>query len=347
MADASVRVAGAPLDDGWQGTLTLAGTLAGQPLAGTARPVASADGLAFPAIDLTIAENRITGARDAEADGLFTGTLDIDAPNLRTLAAVALVEATGAATARATFTPENGRQGLTVTFSGARYRGRHGVRQHVEGEARIDDLFGAPSISGRADLGSVNVGTLAIDTAAITAEVVDGATGFKASAAGPDLTLTGTGSLSGEAGATRAASTPSSGTAFGFPVDLAAPTAVTDRERRDAPRRRQPRRRRRNGRGRGHGVAEPRPPLAIDEVAGSFVDEFVPGLAAGGTISGNATVTGTPDAPAFAWTATWTDFAMRCHPLDRPAAARGRRRAARARRRRPRSRPRRPAAACR
>lgn len=311
VADASVRVEGAPLDDGWQGTLTLGGTLAGQPLAGTARAeVAAGGGLSLPAIDLTIAENGITGAVTQTADGLFTGTLDVEAPNVQTLAAMGLLDATGAATARATLTPDNGRQGLAVTFSGRDIALDTVTAGHVEGEAQIGDLFGTPSISGRADLGSVSVGTLAIDTAAISAEVVGDATRFTASAAGPDLTLTGTGSLSGEGGATTVGIDSLAGTAFGFPVDLAGPTAVTvaDGEVRlggvnlAAG----------GGQVTVEGVVSPNLDLrvAIDGVAGSFVDEFVPGLAAGGTITGTAAVTGTPDAPVIAWTATWTDFAI-------------------------------------
>ncbi len=311
VVDASVRFEGAPLDEGWQGTLTLGGTLADQPLAGTARAeVGAGGGLSLPAIDLTIAENRITGAVTQTDDGLFAGTLDIEAPNVQTLAAMGLVDATGAATARATLTPDNGRQGLAVTFSARDIAVDTVTAGHVEGEAQIADLFGTPTISGRADLGSVSVGGLAIDTAAISAEIVDGATRFTASAAGPELTLTGTGRLSGQAGATSVGIDTLSGTAFGFPVDLAAPTAVTVA----------------NGEVRLGGVnlaagggqvtveGTVSPDLdlrvAIDGVAGSFVDEFVPGLAADGTISGTATVTGTPDAPDLAWTATWTDFAI-------------------------------------
>ena len=71
IADASLRFEGAPTDSGWQGALTLGGTLAGQPLAGTARAeVAAGGGLSFPDIDLTVAENRITGAVAQTADGL-------------------------------------------------------------------------------------------------------------------------------------------------------------------------------------------------------------------------------------------------------------------------------------
>lgn len=311
VADASVRFEGAPGDDGWQGALTLGGTLASQPLAGTARAEIGADGgLSLPEIDLNVAGNRITGAVTRAADGLFSGSLDVEAPNIQTLAAIALLDATGAASARATLTPENGRQGVAVTFSGSDIGLDTVTAGHVEGEARIADLFGAPTISGRADVGSVKVGGLAIDTAAISAEVVGDTTRFTASAAGPDMTLTGTGSLSATAGTTRVSIDSLAGTAFGFPVDLAALATVTvaDGETRlsDV----------RLAAGGGQvsvdGAVSPNLDLrvAIDTVAAAFIDEFVPGFDAGGTISGNATVTGTPDAPAFAWAATWTDFVI-------------------------------------
>ncbi len=172
IADASVRFEGAPTEGGWQGTLTLGGTLAGQPLAGTARAEVADGGLSFPDINLTIAENRITGALAQTGEGLLSGSLDVEASNLKTLAAMALVEATGSASARATFTPENGRQGLAVNFAARDVAVDTVAAGQVEGEARIDDLFGAPTIAGRADLGSVAVGSLAIDTAMVSAEVV-------------------------------------------------------------------------------------------------------------------------------------------------------------------------------
>src|SRR5262249_20732718 len=64
--NASVRVQGSPSRSGMTGTLTLDGSLAGKPLTGTADFALSqeAGGVAFPTVDLTIADNRITGALD-------------------------------------------------------------------------------------------------------------------------------------------------------------------------------------------------------------------------------------------------------------------------------------------
>src|SRR5690606_29338193 len=86
--------------------------------------------------------------------------------------------------------------------------------------------FGAAVITGRADLGAIAAGSLVIDTAAVSASVNDGATVFEASAAGPDLTVRGTGSLALAPGATTIGIASLEGTAFGFPLDLAAPAEI-------------------------------------------------------------------------------------------------------------------------
>ncbi|HET7716731.1 MAG TPA: translocation/assembly module TamB domain-containing protein [Bauldia sp.] len=311
IADASVRLKGAPADGGWQGTLTLGGSLADLPLAGTARVGVARGRVAFPAIDLTVAENRITGALAAAGEGLLSGSLHVEASNLATLAAVALVEATGAASARATFAAEAGRQDLTVSFAGRDVAVESVTAGHVEGTMQIADLFGVPRIGGRADLGSVSVGGLVIDTAMVTAEVSDDATRFTAAAAGPDLTLTGSGSFGGaDQGGETLRIDSLEGSAFGFPVDLAEPASIlmADGETRVTGVR--------LAAGGGEvtvdGIISPAFDLrlAANEVDASIVNVFVPDLDADGVISGGATVTGAPDAPAFAWEAAWTDFAV-------------------------------------
>mgnify|MGYP000665994065 CR=1 FL=1 len=308
--DASVRVAGSPTDGGWQGTLTLGGTIAGQPLSGTATALAGESGITLPSIDLTVAENRITGALDQTPEGLFTGSLDIAAPDLATLAAVALVEATGALDARATLTADDGRQDLAVTFGGNGIAVEGITVGRLAGEATVADLLGTPAITGRVDLGAIAAGSLVIDTATLSASVVDGATEFDVSAAGPDLRLAGAGSLDTAAGATTVLIEALEGTAFGFPVDLASPAtvAIADGVTRlsgvalSAG----------GGEIRVAGSVSPTLDLAveIDSVSSSFVNAIAPGLDASGTINGSARVTGTTDAPAFEWTVTWTDFAV-------------------------------------
>ena len=50
--------------------------------------------------------------------------------------------------------------------------------------------------------------------------------------------------------------------------------------------------------------------VVVTNVAGAFIDRFSPGLGAAGTISGSATVTGTPAAPRIAWQINWTGFSV-------------------------------------
>ncbi len=310
IADASVRIEGTPAEAGWQGTLTLGGTLADLPLTGTATAITAGGGVSFPAIDLTVLGNRITGALAANPDGLLSGTLDIDGTNLETLAALAAVDATGTATARATFTSEAERQTIAATFA-ARDLAVEGVSvAQADGEVRIDDAFGAPTIAGRADLGTMAVGTFAIDTAAISASVEDGVTSFEASAAGPDLTLRGTGNLATEPGTTTVRLATLEGTAFGLPVDLAAPADITIAD--GVTRLSGVALAAGGGQLTAEGAVSPNLDLRVtaDNVAASFLNAVVPDLDASGTITANATVTGTPDSPAFAWTANWADLAL-------------------------------------
>ena len=90
-------------------------------LAGTA--IATVDGdsgaLAFPEVDLAVGNNRITGAVEGTAAGLFSGSLALDAPDLRTLAALALVPASGKGQASIRLQPDGGGQSVAVRFKGS------------------------------------------------------------------------------------------------------------------------------------------------------------------------------------------------------------------------------------
>ena len=91
------------------------GTSPGTRCPATARAeLAGSGGLSFPEVDLEVGENRITGAIERTAAGLLSGSLDVVAPNLKSLAAIMLVEATGTAEGRVVFTPEGDRQSVSV-----------------------------------------------------------------------------------------------------------------------------------------------------------------------------------------------------------------------------------------
>ena len=178
----------------------------------------------------------------------------------------------------------------------------------VDADVRIDNAFAIPVIQGSAEATGLTIGSIRLDTAAVTASLVDGATQFEASARGPDLDLSGSGSLADVSGAEVIRLTRLAGTAYGFPVNIASPATV----RIDG------------GVTSVSGVnlavgggtvtvngtvgADIDLRVAMNGVAAAFLERFSPGLGASGTISGSATVTGTPAAPRVAWRIDWAGF---------------------------------------
>jgi hypothetical protein len=135
----SIRVAGSPVDGGWQGALTLAGTLAGQPLAGTATRSRMPTAFAFRPSTSPCAENRITGALAAEDGGPFLRHRSTSPRRTSARSPLVASSRRPVPPPRATFTPENGRQGIAATSRPVTFRSRGVTVASAEGEARIDD----------------------------------------------------------------------------------------------------------------------------------------------------------------------------------------------------------------
>ncbi len=309
--NASVEFAGAPTDGGWRGALTLAGELAGRALSGTAKAeLAASGGLSFPEVDLTVAENHITGAIERTAAGLLSGSLDVDAPDIRSVAALLLVEANGSAQGRVSFTPDGDQQSVTVAFSGRDIALPSVAAKRIDGKVEIANALAIPMIRGHAEGSALSVGTLQLDSASVTASVENGATKFEGAAKGPEINLAASGSLSDQAGAEVIRLTRLTGSAFGFPVELAAPATVTAGSKGTSIS--DVRLVAGGGRVSASGTISPalNLKLGVNAVAGSFVDRFSQGLGAEGSISGGATVTGTTDKPKIAWQLTWTGFGV-------------------------------------
>ena len=309
--DATIRVQGEPVDSGWRGALTLAGSFAGRPLDGTAQATLdTASGqLAFPAVDLTMAQNRIKGAIEQAGSGLLSGSLTVDAPNVATLAALALVEATGTAQANVRFQPNGGKQGIAVAFTARDIASSGLVAKQADGEIHVDDAFSMPQIAGNANVSGVAIGSVRLDSAKLSATVEGATTKFEASARGPDIDLTGAGSLASDNGGQVLRISTLSGKAYGFPVQVGSPATLrlgTETRIETAS----------LSLGGGQvtvsGQVAPRLDLdvAIKSVSASFANQFSPGLGAAGTISGSAKITGTTANPAVAWQADWSGFSV-------------------------------------
>jgi translocation and assembly module TamB len=259
---------------------------------------------AFPDVNLSVGNNRITGAVETTAAGPLTGTLTVDAPDLRTLAALALVQASGAGRASIEFTPDGEGQSLAVAFTGSGITYADVVTRAVEGKITVDDAFGTPRIGGNASASAVTIGNTRLDTVKATAAIEDGATRFEASAMGPDVDLSGTGRF--DDGAVTIATLQ--GNAFDFPVELSGPATI----RLNGPQSQIAAATLSVGGGsvRVDGAVAPQLDLTVvvAGVAASVANGFSPGLGAEGSVSGRATITGQPASPAFDWQVDWTGF---------------------------------------
>ncbi len=306
--NARIALKGAPTDGGWQATLSLDGSLASRPLSGTATATLARDSgrLAFPKMDLSIGGNRITGAIESTTAGLLTGSLTLDAPDLATLAALALIPASGTGQASVRLEPDGDSQSVAIAFKGNDITWQGVAVGAITGTATVADAFAIPKVRGDATASAITAGGRRLDTVKATATVEGGATRIEASARGPDIDLSGAFRLA-DTGLTIGAL---KGTAFGTPVALNQPATVAF------------------GGGstriagatltlgggslRLEGAVSPQLDLTINatKLAASIVNGFSPGLGAEGSVSGRARITGTPSSPTVDWQADWTGFAV-------------------------------------
>ena len=303
LGKASARVQGKPSATGWAGTVALDGNYSGQRMAGNAVAVFDrATGLpGLSRIDLAIGPNRITGALQRTAQGPLSGMLDVAAPELATLAALALVEATGAVNAKVAFAANGARQSLTVKFNGTRLTYATLAAGKLDGDVDIEDAFGTPRIRGNATAAALTVGDLTLDSARVGATVEGAVTKFTAMARNSDLELAGSGSYGPAPGGSVLGIATLTGTAYQLPVRLAAPMTIRIDSGKvvivDA--------RLAIGAGtvRVDGAVTPALNLTLvaDKVPVATANIFAPKLGAEGTLSGRATITGQPSAPAIAW----------------------------------------------
>lgn len=207
----SGTLSGRPLRDA---TLGFDGTLRDNNLAGTVTADAFLDGHKVSLtsdVATTDTEKRLSGLRfvaggteltgnltQAE-NGLFSGTLDLNAPDVSLAAALALVQASGSAQAHIELANAGGQQSAVVDAK---------IRQLVMDAARvdsadvalrIDDLFGVPSADGAVSAKNVVAAGYTVTDLDATARREGARTNFTADAAlSIGTTIATTGSLAPE-----------------------------------------------------------------------------------------------------------------------------------------------------
>jgi translocation and assembly module TamB len=165
------------------GELSGGGSLGEQPIT-LAAQILSADGSdALHALRFRAGGASLTGDVTHTKAGLFEGQLKLAADDISTAAALALVEAKGAAQADITLTPQGKTQAVSVTASARAIKFGGSTVASAEIRAGVADLFGVPMVNGTVAAKQVVASGVSVDTLAATAKWDGEATNFSTDAA--------------------------------------------------------------------------------------------------------------------------------------------------------------------
>ncbi|MEO7762085.1 MAG: hypothetical protein ABIS68_09280, partial [Casimicrobiaceae bacterium] len=174
----AASLVGKPAANGWAGHLKLGGRYAGKRIEGDVDAAYEQASGVFnlSKIDVAAGDNRVRGALRRSPQGVLAGALDVTAPDLATLVALALIEASGSGNAKVTFAGAGAGQSLAIVFNGSKIKYQDIAVGTAEGTVDIDDVFGTPRVRGTVAATAVNAGALRLDTAKIGATVAGNAT---------------------------------------------------------------------------------------------------------------------------------------------------------------------------
>lgn len=186
--------AGQPYGEGVQGTLSANAFLGGEAVTLDADIYATPERRTLDNLDFRAGGAILTGNIAQDENGLLTGSANLDAWSISTLAALALQEAAGAAELAVELSVEDGRQNATLSGSLSDVV----VAETRIGQARVDakiaDLFGVPKVEGSITASSMEAGGVVVETLTAEATRQDALTKFSAEASldrGTEIALSG------------------------------------------------------------------------------------------------------------------------------------------------------------
>ncbi len=164
------------------GKVSGSGFLDGERVGMSADVVWSQEGYRLDNLDFQAGLSRIRGEIGREADGFFRGTLAVDAPDVATLSAFLLTEATGSARATILLSAENEEQNARIDGRLSQIETGDIRIASAEIDARLTNLFGVPG--GDGTLRASDVRAFGVEMQAITANARQEGerTGFEAGA---------------------------------------------------------------------------------------------------------------------------------------------------------------------
>lgn len=163
LRDAAITVSGLLEDEIFSGSLTGTGQFGNAPIDLTAELIAGPDARQVSDLRLVTDGATLTGdVRQAVESGLLDGDLALNATNIRTLALLALQDASGAVNANVTLQPAA--DGQAISLTGSADNAAFGDARL--GASRFDvvvrDAFGTPQVTGTLNGQSLRAGEIAV-----------------------------------------------------------------------------------------------------------------------------------------------------------------------------------------
>ncbi len=150
--------------------LTAAGTVGGKPLSGRATLASAADGShSLRDLDVSLAAARATGTVTLAASGLMTGQMQLSAPDLSDLSAVALAEMSGALTSSLTLDVVSGRQRIALKANAVRLVAPGTRLERGDFDLTTTDPAQSVTLSGRVALAGFESNGARVESATLTA----------------------------------------------------------------------------------------------------------------------------------------------------------------------------------
>jgi len=174
---------GTLLGEALTGQITGQATLEGAPANLQAELSVASGERRLNGIDFSTQGARLTGDIAQNSAGLLTGGLVLDASDISTAAALFLTEAQGALDAHISLEPLDNQQHASIDASATRLRLPQFSLERGEAEATIDDLFGVPAVQGSLQASGLNAAGIDVRTLSANAQTSGDATDFSAQAA--------------------------------------------------------------------------------------------------------------------------------------------------------------------
>ena len=281
--------------------VSLTGTVAGQPLKGSAALKTSQGSRRIEGLSLSLGPNGIHG--DLELDDAFLpdGTITLDLPDIGPLAALALEKAEGDVNGTIRFSKQDGKPQVAVRANAAKItRGDLAVHK-LTVDALVADYTGMPTISGQVRADAVNSGGTAVTGIAVDLTRDGDWTGFSGGATVKDIPAKAAGRVRVAEGTTTVELKSGQATFKGIKAAIAQPSTIAIK---DGVTRLQ---KLVVGIGGGTATVTGTAGQALDLNVGlagvpvAVANNFSPGLDAAGSVSGSVKVTGQASAPSVAY----------------------------------------------